>query len=105
MEPSDDAGQLLDVHFPDRRFPPGQLGMTSAAAAALTHAEIMTALRRHLAADWGDVDEHDWQENELSLREGFRLLSAYHTGGGQKFWILTEADRSHTTVMLPEGAP
>jgi hypothetical protein len=102
MERSDDGGELLDTHFPDRRFEPGQLGMTPAAAAALTQTEILTALRRHMAGDWGDVDEHDWQENELSLREGFRLLSAYHTGAGVKFWVLTEADRSYTTVMLPE---
>jgi hypothetical protein len=102
MKRSDDAGELLDVHFPDRRFPPGALGMTPAAADALTQTEILTALRRHMAGDWGDVDEHDWQENELSLREGFRLLSAYHTDAGLKFRILTEADRSHTTVLLPE---
>jgi hypothetical protein len=102
METNDDAEELLDAHFPDRRFHPGQLGMTPAAAAALTHTEMMTALRRHLAGDWGDVDEHDWQENELSLEKGFRLLSAYHTDAGLRFWILTEADRSHTTVLLPE---
>jgi hypothetical protein len=101
MERSDDAGDVLDVHFPDRRFEPGQLGMTPAAAAALTQTEILTALRRHMAGDWGDVDEHDWQENELSLKEGFRLLSAYHTDAGLKLWVITEADRSHTTVLLP----
>ncbi len=102
MERSDDAGELPDDNFPQRRFEPGQLGMTQGVAAALTQDEVMTALRRHLSGDWGDVDEHDWQENELSLREGFRLLSAYHTGAGVKFWIITEADRSQTTVLLPE---
>jgi hypothetical protein len=62
--------------------------------------------RCHLASSLPyDVDEHDWQENELSLREGFRLLSAYHTDTGLKFWVITEADRSATTVLLPDGAP
>jgi hypothetical protein len=101
MERSDDADEQLDVHFPDRRFPPGHLRMTPAARDALTHEEIMAALRRHLSADWGDVDEHDRRENELSLEKGFRLLSVYHTGAGVAFWVLTEADRSQTTVMLP----
>jgi hypothetical protein len=102
MERSKDAGDPLDAHFPERRFQPGPLSMTPGARDALTQEEIMTALRRHLSGDWGEVDEHDWQENELSLREGFRLLSAYHTQAGRKFWILTEADRSQTTVLLPE---
>jgi hypothetical protein len=75
--------------------------MTPGARDALTHEEIMSALRRHLAGDWGDVDEHDRQENELSLEKGFRLLSVYHTDAGIPFWIITEADRSHTTVILP----
>jgi hypothetical protein len=59
-------------------------------------------LQRHQAGDWGDVDEHDRQENELSLKNGFRLLSVYHAANGVKFWIITEADRSATTVLLPE---
>src|SRR5215218_3546062 len=105
MEQSDDGAELLDAHFPDRRFEPGALGMTPAAADALTQTEILTALRRHMAGDWGDVDEHDWQENELSLREGFRLLSAYRTDAGVKFWVLTEADRCRTPGLLPESAP
>jgi hypothetical protein len=68
MERSDEAGELRADHFPDRRFPPGQFGITPAALEALTQDEIMTALRRHMRGDWGDVDEHDWQENELSLQ-------------------------------------
>jgi hypothetical protein len=76
MERSDEADERLEVSFPNRRFEPGQLGMTPAAQDAITHEEMITALRRHLAGDWGDVDEHDWQENELSLREGvvFRII-------------------------------
>jgi len=58
-------------------------------------------LRRHVSADWGELSEEDVQENELSLREGLRLLSAYRTTKGQKIWIITEADRSATTILLP----
>ena len=59
------------------------------------------AAAHHLAGDWGEVDEDDRAENDLSLREGFRLLSAYRTKHGVKFWVITEADRSATTVLLP----
>ena len=62
----------------------------------------MAYLVRHIAGDWGDVGEHDRRENELSLVRGFRLLSAYTLNSGTKIWIITEADRSATTVLLPE---
>jgi hypothetical protein len=58
-------------------------------------------LARHSQGDWGDLSEEDRQENELSLREGFRLLSAYHTRLGEKVWVISEADRSATTILLP----
>ena len=54
-----------------------------------------------MSCDWGEVSEEDAQENELSLEQGFRLLSNYQTGKGQQLWIITEADRSATTVLLP----
>lgn len=57
---------------------------------------------RHEAGDWGEVGPEDWAENELSVREGFRLLSAYTLKSGVKIWIITEADRSVTTILLPE---
>ena len=58
-------------------------------------------LKRHARGDWGDLCPEDRKENELSLKEGFRLLSVYGTGE-RRFWIITEADRSVTTVLLPE---
>lgn len=58
-------------------------------------------LRRHASGDWGIVDDDDKKENELSVREGFRILSAYLTGKGVKIWVITEADRSATTILLP----
>jgi hypothetical protein len=58
-------------------------------------------LRRHQTGDWGEVSAEDREENELSLKEGFRLLSAYRTTDGTKIWVITEADRSATTLLLP----
>jgi hypothetical protein len=62
----------------------------------------LALLSRHVSGDWGDLDEHDRHENELGLREGFRLLSAYTLRTGAKIWIITEADRSVTTFLLPD---
>jgi len=59
-------------------------------------------LDRHAAGDWGEVDSHDAKENEISLQRGFRLLSSYTTEAGDRLWIITEADRSATTLLLPE---
>lgn len=84
------------------KFPLGRLVSTPNALESIPNPEILAALQRHLTGDWGDVDEHDRKENELSLKEGFRLLSVYRSARGAKFWIITEADRSATTVLLPE---
>lgn len=62
--------------------------------------EQLILLRRHHSGDWGNLDEHDRRENELALKEGFRLFSVYEVRG-QKIWIITEADRSSTTILLP----
>ncbi len=80
----------------------GKLVATPNALERLSQEDIMTGIQRHQAGDWGDLDEHDRQENELSLKEGFRLLSVYHGKNGTKFYLITEADRSVTTVLLPE---
>ena len=66
-------------------------------------AEFMhRSLNRHAQGDWGNLDEADKQENELSLKQGFRILSAYEAEGLPKIWIITEADRSSTTILFPE---
>jgi hypothetical protein len=59
-------------------------------------------LDRHSFGDWGEVCRDDWEQNDLSLRDGFRLLSTYRTARGVRLWIITEADRSATTILLPE---
>ena len=84
------------------KFPLGRLVATPNALENIPNPEILSALQRHLTGDWGDVDEHDRKENEFSLKEGFRLLSVYRSARGVKFWIITEADRSRTTVLLPQ---
>lgn len=83
------------------KFPLGRLVCTPGAGDAVPSAEMAAALDRHLAGDWGDVSPEDRAENDLSLREGARLLSAYRTEAGVTFWVVTEADRSVTTVLLP----
>ena len=64
--------------------------------------DLLAYLIRHVAGDWGDVDEHDRHENELSLQNGWRLLSAYTLSNGTKIWVITEADRSATTLLVPD---
>ena len=85
------------------RFQLGQTYITPGAEEALMIAGQtgIEFLRRHMSNDWGDLSDEDVRENELSLKEGFRLLSAYRTAKGQKLWIITEADRSATTILLP----
>jgi hypothetical protein len=61
----------------------------------------MAFVSRHQAGDWGEVLPEDQAENEYSLQHGFRLLSAYRTANGVKLWVITKADRSATTILLP----
>ena len=83
------------------KFSLGRLVATPGVLELVTHEEIMHALNRHICGDWGDVDQEDRAENERSLLHALRLLSVYHSVNGTKFWIITEHDRSSTTVLLP----
>lgn len=85
------------------RFPPGQIVATPAALDALPSAEIQTALHRHLSGDWGDCSPADRDANDRALECGDRLFSVYltHDEARNTFWIITEADRSATTILLP----
>jgi len=58
-------------------------------------------LAKHQSGNYGDICKDDWEENELSVKEGFRILSSYKTSKDVKLWLITEADRSATTVLLP----
>ena len=85
-------------------FPLGRIVATPGALAALERSNQSAAhfLARHAVGDWGEFDREDVRENEYSVAHGFRLLSSYTTSAGEKLWVITEADRSATTLLLPE---
>jgi hypothetical protein len=85
-------------------FPLGQIVATPRALAALERAQQQPAsfVARHASGDWGELEPTDVAENQYSVAHGFRLLSSYQTNAGAKLWIITEADRSATTLLLPE---
>jgi hypothetical protein len=84
------------------KFPLGRTVITPGALETLHPDDVQAAICRHAAGDWGALDEQDRTENELALREGYRLFSTYYDRSHRRFWIITEADRSSTTVLLPE---
>lgn len=87
-----------------RKFSLGRVVATPGVLSALEECKgnATAYIGRHQSGDWGDVPPEDAEENELSLKSGFRLLSSYKLGDGTKIWIITEADRSVTTLLLPE---
>ena len=87
---------------PQPKFQLGKIVVTRHALNTLEHEDMVAALARHIVGDWGDLDEHDRAQNEAALVERTRLLSSYQSASGIKFWIITEANRSVTTVLLPE---
>ena len=83
------------------RFEIGQLGITPGAQELIPMKEVEIALNRHAAGDWGNVCDDDRAENEWALDNQARLMSVYESEAGEPFWIITEADRSSTTILLP----
>ena len=85
-------------------FSLGQTLATPGALRALEQAgqSPLEFLRRHQTGDWGELCDEDKRENEFSLKHGFRILSAYRTTADVRLWVITEADRSATTILLPE---
>ena len=88
------------------KFNPGQLVVTRGVSDLMDNEEfamhVSRSLRRHLAGDWGDVGEEDREANEVALQVGDRLFSVYRIGGSSTLWIITEGDRSATTVLFPD---
>lgn len=84
-------------------LPLGKLLATPGALSVLerNRVRLFDLIKRHQAGDWGDISQEDWAANDLAVQQGGRVLSAYLTAGG-RFWVITEADRSATTVLLPE---
>ena len=83
------------------KFQLGQVVITPNALEKLKSDDILNSLNRHILGDWGELDAEDRQTNDEALQSGDRLLSAYRSGQ-TKFWIITEASREVTTVLLPE---
>jgi hypothetical protein len=90
------------------RFPLGRILVTPGLLDACSSLQMMVCLQRHRIGDWGILDEHDRSLNDAALRVGNRLLSVYfidpakpHDDAGNQFWIVTEHDRSTTTMLLP----
>jgi hypothetical protein len=88
--------------FPLARFRLGKIASTPNALDQLTQDDILLAIQRHQAGDWGNVSENDRLENERALKQGRRLLSVYRAASGHKFWLITEANRASTVVLMPE---
>ena len=82
-------------------FPLGQLVMTPGAQTTFDEKTRAECLQRHAKGDWGDLDDEDKRSNDQSIRSGGRLMSSYDLGDKQ-LWIITEADRTVTTLLLPE---
>lgn len=89
--------------FKTKSFPLGQIAITPEALKAIrsTGKFAIDYLARHARGDWGDLDPADWNANDAALIEGTRLLSAYNLTSGVVIWVISESDRSATTILLP----
>lgn len=85
------------------RFALGRVVATPAALTLLKDAQVepVTLLGRHVTGDWGELDPEDARANEAALADEARVLSSYPVKGSEKVWIITEADRSVTTILTP----
>jgi hypothetical protein len=100
---------MVTHNRPKPLFDLGQTVATPAALAALDEAGVSPAslLARHVSGDWGDLDDEDKRANDMALKDGSRVLSAYMLPTDQKIWTITEAkndqgERSATTLLLPD---
>ena len=87
------------------KFPLGRMLITRGVQSALNYGDfnlVVQLFGRHQSGHWGEVDAEDWARNDLALQDGDRLVSAYTLPNGVKLWVITEADRSATTALLPE---
>ncbi len=93
------------MDLPHSKFKIGKLVATPGALAAITDSgeNPWQFVVRHMAGDWGDLDAEDKQLNDAALQSGDRIFSCYHTSKGVKLYVITESDRSATTILLPEN--
>lgn len=80
----------------------GRIVTTPNALESITQEDILLAIQRHQAGDWGNLTDDNRAANDRALVQGTRILSAYNASNGTRFWIITEGDRTVTTVLLPE---
>ena len=92
----------MDYKCEKAKFQSGRIVATRGLLAVISEEDIRSALSRHLSGDWGELPKEDRVSNGKALKEGDRLLSSYTSSNKVKFWIITEWDRSATTVLLPE---
>lgn len=100
---SDDQNQTVVALPVTPLFPLGEVVSTPGALEAMQAANVspLALLHRHLRGDWGNLDKHDKQLNDLAINDGTRIFSAYDITPTSKVWLITEADRSATTFLLP----
>ena len=103
MDAENHQEQCCAQNAPVCRFPLGQIVATPGALDVLDRGAVNASelLRRHQAGDWGNVPPEDADENNRSVENGWRVLSSYSVGT-DRLWVITEADRSSTTLLLPE---
>ncbi|BBI30759.1 hypothetical protein KCTCHS21_01580 [Cohnella abietis] len=89
-------------HLIGKYFELGRIVVTPSIIENVTETEQMVLLNQHANCNWGEISEHDSLENENGLKHGSRLMSVYTTENGVKLYVITEADRSYTTMLLPE---
>ncbi len=92
---------VILIAIAQSKFPLGQIVITANAQSRLSPEAVRAGLRRHAAGDWGELPSEDAASNEEALKHGGRLFSAYGQGES-RFWIITEHDRSVTTILLPQ---
>ena len=92
---------ILEIPVCGQLFQFGKVAITAAAMQALSPMDVAVALDRHATGDWGTVCEDDWESNDLALGEFGRILSTYQAKDQTVFWIITEWNRTATTILLP----
>ena len=85
----------------ESKFPLGEVVITESAMEVVSPSEAGRALSRHCRGDWGTVEMDDWVANDFALKSERRILSVYESCSEEVFWIITESDRSVTTILLP----
>lgn len=99
-----DKGVSRDPLYRDFKFPLGQVNLTPLVKASVPPSELFRALRRHALGDWGDLDSAQRAQNDKALADGGQLVSEYRTKDDKTIWVITEADRAWTTVLLPRAS-